>query len=147
MKDNAKIIVYRIQQNGLEVLLVPSEQAELASENGWSFPQAQEGSSKVAVIVDEDKIIELDPVELPDGLLEQAYAVEADWHDIPSLKSILRHDLRYVKSTVKQMVPNMMQQGTFFAVKEAFKRVLPHQYDLLKELKEIISDRNSTRYM
>ena len=140
MSEQTNLVVYRVQQQGLEVLLVPQ------TDEAWALPQAGE-SDKIRIIVDEERVIELDPVELPDGLLEQAYAVEADWHDIPSLKSILKHDLKFVKSTVKQMVPNMMQQGTFFAVKEAFKRVLPHQYQQLKELKDIIRDRNSTTYM
>ena len=140
MSEQTNIVVYRVQQQGLEVLLVPQ------TDEAWTLPQAGD-KEKIRIIVDEDRVIELDPVELPDGLLEQAYAVEADWHDIPSLKSILKHDLKFVKSTVKQMVPNMMQQGTFFAVKEAFKRVLPHQYQQLKELKDIIRDRNSTTYM
>ena len=140
MSEQTNLVVYRLRRQGLEVLLVPDE---TAAEQGWSLPQAGD-SDKIRIIVEEDEVIELDPVELPDGLLEQAYAVEADWHDIPSLKSILKHDLKFVKSTVKQMVPNMMQQGTFFAVKEAFKRVLPHQYRQLRELKDIIRDRNST---
>lgn len=141
MSEPTNLVVYRVQQQGLEVLLVPETDGDT-----WALPQTEDGT-KIRIIVDEDRVIELDPVELPDGLLEQAYAVEADWHDIPSLKSILKHDLKFVKSTVKQMVPNMMQQGTFFAVKEAFKRVLPHQYRQLKELKDIIRDRNSTTYL
>ena len=38
-----------------------------------------------------------------------------------------------------------MEKGSFFAFKEALKKVLPHQYAFLKELKEILSDRNSTK--
>ena len=137
------VIVYRLAKTGLEVLLL-----ERDKESGtWSLPESVGDNDRIAVIDEEGRVIELDPVELEDGILEQAYAVEADWHDIPSLKSILKNDYLYAKNTVRQMVPNMMNGGTYFAIKEAFKRVLPHQYKMLKELKDIISDRNSTRYM
>lgn len=137
------VIVYRLAKTGLEVLLL-----ERSKEDGtWSLPESVSDDDKIAVIDEEGRVIELDPVELEDGILEQAYAVEADWHDIPSLKSILKNDYLYAKSTVRRMVPNMMQGGTYFAIKEAFKRVLPHQYKMLRELKDIISDRNSTKYM
>ena len=138
------LIVYRMAKTGLEILLLQRD----AASGSWSLPEgATESGDKIAVVDEDGSIIELDPVELENGIFEQAYAVEADWHDIPSLKSILKSDYRYAKDTVKQMVPNMMEGGTFFAVKEAFKRVLPHQYKMLKELKDIISDRNSTKYM
>jgi hypothetical protein len=40
-----------------------------------------------------------------------------------------------------------MEKGTFFVVKEAFKKVLPHQYEFLKELKDVLTDRNSLKNM
>ena len=138
------LIVYRLAKTGLEVLLLRRD----PQSGTWSLPEgATEEHDKIAVVKEDGSIIELDPVQLEDGIFEQAYAVEADWHDIPSLKSILKSDYRYAKDAAKQMVPNMMEGGTFFAVKEAFKRVLPHQYKMLKELKDIITDRNSTKYM
>ena len=38
-----------------------------------------------------------------------------------------------------------MENGAFFVVKEAFKKVLPHQYKFLKELKDVLLDRNSIK--
>ncbi|MFT4973965.1 MAG: hypothetical protein ACI9JY_003178, partial [Saprospiraceae bacterium] len=38
-------------------------------------------------------------------------------------------------------------KGTFVAVKEALKKVLPHQYDMLKELKDTLLERNSLKNM
>lgn len=144
LSDKANLIIYRIKEKGLEVFLVNADK----DKDQWQLPSGEmEGKTMVAVVKD-DKIISLEPVEeVEGGLLEQAYAVEADWHEIPSLKSILSNDVHYVKQTIKQMVPDMMQKGTFFAVKEAFRRVLPHQYAQLKELKDILVDRNSTTYM
>ena len=74
------------------------------------------------------------------GEKEEAWAVEGDWHEIPSLKSMIYEDAVHLKEKLKEM-----EKGTFFVVKEAFKKVLPHQYKFLKELKEILVDRNSTR--
>ena len=58
---------------------------------------------------------------------------------------MLKEDLLFVKDTVKQMVPDLMEKGTYVAVKEAFKKVLPHQYEMLKELKDTLIERNSVR--
>ena len=148
-KEKSNLIIYRVREKGLEVFLVKKNQTE----EGWEFPAGEFPAGELpdgtlVATVEEDRIIALEPVEEVDGgLLEQSYAVEADWHDIPSLKSILKKDVRYMKNTIKKMVPDMMDGGTFFAVKEAFRRVLPHQYEMLKELKDIVTDRNSTKYM
>jgi predicted NUDIX family NTP pyrophosphohydrolase len=90
--------------------------------------------------MDADKLIELDPVEQENGAVEQGWAVEADWHEIPSLKSMLYEDALQIMEKIREM-----EKGSFFAFKEALKKVLPHQYAFLKELKEILSDRNSTK--
>jgi len=68
------------------------------------------------------------------------WAVEGDWHEIPSLKGMLFEDARQLKEKLVEM-----EKGTFFVVKEAVKKVMPHQYKFLKELKEILIDRNSIR--
>ncbi|MEM0992517.1 MAG: hypothetical protein AAGI49_05740 [Bacteroidota bacterium] len=143
MKENSNIIVYRVKDKGLEVLLVKGDGEQ------WDLPQSTDNESNVVALnLGEEHIIALDPVEGEvDGIFEQAYAVEADWHDIPSLKSILKHDLLFMKDTVKKMIPDMMEKGAFVAVKDAFKRVLPNKYKMLKELKDILTDRNSTKYM
>ncbi|MBK8490280.1 MAG: hypothetical protein IPL49_05065 [Saprospirales bacterium] len=145
MKDQEKtnLIIYRVRDKGLEVFLVrPDKDGE-----DWQIPHG----GKVAVadlhLKGDDQLIELDPVSQEDGILEQAYAVEGDWHDIPSMKSILMHDMEFMKDTIRKMVPDVMEKGAFVAIKEAFKKVLPHQYGMLKELKEIIIDRNLTKYM
>lgn len=140
-KEKSNLILYRFREQGLEVFLMKKD------EDAWELPQSQ-GTATQAIALDDEHIIELDPIaEDSEGILEQAYAVEADWHDIPSLKSILKHDMLFMKDTVKKMMPDMMERGTYVAVKDAFRRVLPNQYKMLKELKDILRDRNSTRYM
>ena len=66
---------------------------------------------------------------------------------VPSLKSMSKEDVLFVKDQIKQIVPDMMDKGAYFAVKEAFKRVLPHQYEMLKELKDTLIERNSVQNM
>ena len=95
---------------------------------------------KSRTYLEEDRLIELDPVAHDSGDLENAVAVEGDWHEIPSLKSMLHEDAQYLKDKLKGM-----EKGTYFAVKEAVKKVMPHQYKVLKELKDILIDRNSVK--
>lgn len=133
LKDKAKLIIYRFRERGLEVFLVPDE-------NQWQLPAAPDPVDAPGSMSDEARFIELDPVHSPEGVKEQAYAVEADWHEIPSLKAMLYEDAIAITEKVEEM-----ESGTFVAIKEAFKKVLPHQYQQLKELKEVLIDRNLTR--
>jgi hypothetical protein len=135
-QDNANLLIYRVREQGLEVFMMEDEQGNV------SLPQSQASSQVISAMMSGvDKVIELDVIETKKSL-----AVEADWHEIPSLKSLIAQDVDLVKSTIKEMMPNMMQKGTYFAVKEAFKKVLPNQYTALKELKDIITERNMTNY-
>lgn len=133
LSEKANLIIYRIREKGLEVFLVNKENQE-----EWDMPQGKLQEEKPLQFMDEDRLIELDAVSKEDGQLEQAVAVEGDWHDIPSLKGILYQDMLEMKDKISDM-----EKGTFFVVKEAVKKVLPHQYQFLKELKDIITDRNS----
>jgi hypothetical protein len=52
--------------------------------------------------------------------------------------------VKLVKSMVKEMIPGI-EKGAFFVFKEGVKKVLPSEYNALKELKDILVDRNSIR--
>lgn len=134
-KKKASLIIYRFREKGLEVFLVNS-----GEEDQWEIPQSELSGEKRPVLNDEDRFIALDPVQQEDGKLEEAYAAEGDWHEIPSLKGMLYEDALHLKEKLHEM-----DKGTFFVVKEAFKKVMPHQYKFLKELKDILVDRNSIR--
>ena len=135
-QDKSNLLIYRVREQGLEVFMMEDELGNA------SLPQSQASSQLIsAMLSGVDKVIELEAIETKKSL-----AVEADWHEIPSLKSLIAEDVDFVKSTIKEMMPNMMQKGTYFAVKEAFKKVLPNQYTALKELKDIITERNMTNY-
>ena len=115
----------------------------MEDENGnATLPQSPANHHAFASMLnDKDRVIQLDSTDA-----DKSLAIEADWHEIPSLKKLIHQDVSLVKSTIREMIPNMMEKGTFFAVKEAFKKVLPNQYLALKELKEIITERNMTNY-
>ena len=129
-KKKANLIIYRFREKGLEVFLVNN-----ASEQGeqWGLPEGPQQSEASHAALSDDKMITLDPIEN-----EEAMAVEGDWHEIPSLKGMLYEDAKQLKDKFMEM-----EKGTFFVVKEAFKKVMPHQYKFLKELKDILIDRNS----
>ncbi len=133
IKKKLNLIIYRFREKGLEIFLVDGE------DTPWDFPQAELDPSK-STQLPEDKFIELDPIEQQDGAMEKAVAAEGDWHDIPSLKNMLLEDALLLKEKVKDI-----DHGTFQTVKEALKKAMPHQYAFLKELKDILVDRNSIR--
>lgn len=142
--EQVDVIIYRVGEKGLEVFLVnPSEKT--GSEDQWKTPTAGEYSPHRLV-----NCIELDPVTNAEGEARKAIAVEADWHEIPSLRALMYEDYRVAKEKaklhIKSLLPDL-DKGAFFAVKEAFKRILPEQYAFLKELKDIISEKNSTKYV
>ena len=113
----------------------------LQKEDRWQIPQQEGAQTKDPdELIAEDTLIELDPVENEGGDQEEAWAVEGEFHDIPSLKSMLYEDAVFLKDQF-----NNIEKGTFLTIKEAFKKVMPHQYEFLKELKEILTDRNSLK--
>lgn len=131
------LFIYRFRERGLEVFLVNQE-----DEASWSVPQeAPENEPVSETRFDDGSLIELDPVTPDNGTAEKAWAVEADWHEIPSLRAMLYKDAL----DLKDKLFDEMEGGAFFAAKEAFKKLLPHQYQQLKELVEILADRNSTK--
>lgn len=135
LSKKISLIIYRFRERGLEIFLMNDpENAE-----NWSIPEG-ELTGQTPEKLPQDRMIELDPVQQENGATEEAYAVEGDWHDIPSLKGMLYEDAMLLKEQLKAM-----DKGAFVAVKEAVKKVLPHQYQFLKELKDILADRNSVK--
>lgn len=140
--DLVRIVVYRCHEKGLEVFLMDSDLQ--------SNPDIWKTSQKALDAVKQNKpnlnIIELEPSINKQGESIRTYAIESDWHDIPSIKGLLKHDIRLAKDTIKEMVPGI-EKGAYVAMKEVTKKVLPREYECLKELKEIITDRNLLKYI
>jgi len=139
--DQVRLVIYRVNQKGLEIFLVNNGQEE------WSIPKGNLSEQSAPTHwVSAEKCIHLDDVECSDGQRRGALAIEGDWHEIPSIRGIIKQDVKIVKHQIKQHIPEL-EQGTYFAVKEAVKKVLPEEYQALKELKEILIDRNQAKYV
>ena len=137
--DLARVVIYRFHEKGLEIFLI---QNEMDKDPGvWKIPEGALLSLQKSL-----KTIDLEEVVLEDGRMVKTLAIEGDWHDIPSIRGMLKHDVKLVKSIVKENLPGL-EKGGFFAIKEAFKKVLPQEYKALKELKDILFDRNSVTNM
>ncbi|MBC7885518.1 MAG: hypothetical protein H7X99_08585 [Saprospiraceae bacterium] len=136
--DLARVIIYRFHEKGLEIFLINNEMDK--DQDIWRIPQGLSESVKERGKT--NLIIHLDTIEDENGRAIKTMAIEGDWHDIPSIRGMLRHDVKLVKAIVKENLPGS-DKGAYFAVKEAFKKVMPHEYKALKELKEVLFDRNS----
>lgn len=141
LRKKASLIIYRFAEKGLEVFL-QSTKNEL-NDTEWHLPESNLDKPELEMQGSE-RMIELDPVAQDNGNINRAWAVEGEWHDIPTFCNMMVNDMKEVKEKIINKIP-VTDEGSFINVKEAFKRVLPHQYELLKELKDILVDRNSTK--
>jgi hypothetical protein len=135
--DLARVIIYRFHEKGLEIFLINNEMEK--DSDIWKLP---EGLSNTLRNDGKLSVIDLESVVDDKGQKIKTLAIEGDWHDIPSIRGMLKHDIKLFKSIVKENLPGS-EKGAYFAVKEAFKKVLPHEYKAMKELREILFDRNS----
>lgn len=123
---NAKALMYRYRNNGLEVFIEKNEHGE------WTFPDlSEEDKVKLSQLLDmdDDEHIELEPVTCEQRKRDMlAYAFEVDWRRLPDSS----HRRQFLEAN----------KGAFVAVKEALKKNLPAEYKMLKELVEVLSIRN-----
>jgi len=127
--DHVRIIVYRFHEKGLEVLV--------SQDFGCLVGSDKEKLENYAI----ERQIELESIQDEEGNTIRVMAVEGDWHDIPSIRGLIKNDVKLVKGKIKEMVPEL-EKGVYVAIKEAVKKTLPHEYAALKELKDVLFDRN-----
>ena len=140
--DTVRVIVYRFHEKGLEIFLVNSD---LDPEN-WQIPFTDIAKYPDGSNVElSNRFIALETNELPDGTTSITCAIEGDWHDIPSIRKLIKEDIKLVSSKIDMMDKIALEKGTFFAIKEAFKKVLPNEYKVLHELKDILLHRNMVK--
>ncbi|MBK8969152.1 MAG: hypothetical protein R3D58_18020 [Saprospiraceae bacterium] len=147
VNEKMDVFIYRVRENGLEVFLVNKDEQNLPEQAIWQAISAEENAPER---LNQDNCIELEPVTDANGAARKAIAVEADWHELPSLRALIYEDYRVAKEKAREKIKNFipeMEKGAFFAVKEAFKRILPEQYAFLKELREVLIEKNSTKYL
>ena len=138
--DQVRLVIYRVNQKGLEVFMVND------GKEAWSLPKGHLMDASQEQIASSEHMIQLDPVSDKEGRKNNAIAIEGDWHEIPSIRNMIKTDVQIVKNEIKQRVPEL-EHGAYFAVKECVRKVIPHEYAMIKELKEIIRDRNSVKYI
>lgn len=143
INEKVDVIIYRVRENGLEVFMVSPEEDN--TENG-ALRTPVSGQEHIDNF--RERSIELDPVTNEEGEARRAIAIEADWHEIPSLRALVYEDYRVAKEKAKKHLQSFVadfEKGAYVAIKEAFKRALPEQYAFLKELKDIIADKNQAK--
>lgn len=140
--DKARVVVYRFHEKGLEIFLVNNELKNDPSV--WKIPNGKLSGDMLNFSSDEE-LIELEGVD-HDGNPMRTIAIEGDWHNIPSIRGLIKHDVKLAKSTIKELMPGI-EKGAFFVVKDAVKKVMPNEYKSLKELKDILMDRNLLKYL
>jgi len=139
-KESAGICVYRFGDQGLEVFLVKPENE--INEN-WEIP---DGFLTKEVDTDTD-FIRLDDVNSNDEIKSTwAFEVEGEKEvfDLP-LKRLLGETESPFKLRRKHKY--IMDNGCYFVIKEAIKKVFPDQVVQLKELQEVLRDRNMVKYI
>ncbi len=136
VRNTIRLIVYRIHEKGLEVLLTKTG----GSESCWMLLN-EHYNLDFLHNKNQNPFIELNG---PDGKEVAAIAIEADWHDLPGVRQLLIKDIHFVADALKYKLPEM-EESAYVAVKEAFKKMLPQEYAFLKELKDILLDRNTVR--
>ncbi len=134
VRNKIRLIVYRIHEKGVEVL-IPKATPPLEN---WMLYQG------VPIQADQIEqlpgLIEVNTIQ-DDGSEIRTIAIEADWHDIPRIRSLIKNDVYYVKDKISTLVPEL-DQGGYVAVKKLVKKLMPNEYAVLKEIKDIICDRN-----
>jgi len=124
LRKTASLIIYRFRERGLEVFMTRQS-------DEWGLPGGE-------VDMDcHDEMIELEP----SADREEAVAIEGDWHEIPSLKQMLYEESGELAERLKDI-----EQGAFITIKDALKhRLSAGQVEFLRELRDVITDRNSLR--
>ncbi|HMV23204.1 MAG TPA: hypothetical protein PKN57_08170 [Saprospiraceae bacterium] len=141
LREKVNLFIYRYAEKGLEIFLMKSEAEDLLH-----LPNSSGNIAPIQQIGKEKSLIQLDETTNPEGNIEINVAFEAEYHEIPSLKHLLKSDMNFVADKIIHMLPDS-EKGRFIALKEAIKKMRPHQNQALKELKDILVEKNLTKYL
>lgn len=139
LRNKLHLIIYRVREKGLEIFV------NTDNTDQFVLPEASADLND-----DIFSNIDLDMISLDgeEGIDEnKVWAIEGDYHDIPSLKKLLWNDAKKIKNHLSSIAKEDVEGGRFVLVKSAAKKVMPEQYKKLKELRDILVDRNSTKYI
>jgi hypothetical protein len=103
VNEQHDIIIYRVRDQGLEVYLVNPSSEHAGSDNS-AMPSVGLSDQLMAATGG----IELESFTCKDGCERKAIAIEADWHEIPSLRALMYEDYRVAKEKAKQHLKKML---------------------------------------
>ena len=137
--DLARVLIYRMHEKGLEVFLIKPELDQ--DPNIWKLPS---GNSQINSEMIDRESIDLNEVEDAQGNKIRIIAIEGDYHDIPSIRGIIKHDIKRAKRKIRKFLPDL-ENGDFMNINELVDKIYPHEHSAVVELQEIISHRNMLR--
>jgi hypothetical protein len=112
--DLARVVIYRFHEKGLEIFLIQNDMEK--DPDVWKIPEGA-----LIALQKSLKTIDLEEVVLEDGRMVKTLAIEGDWHDIPSIRGMLKHDVKLVKSIVKENLPGL-RKVVFLLLKKHSKK-------------------------
>lgn len=131
INQDVKIVLYRFAEKGLEVLM------HQRSGGQYSLPVIQRTGDH-EVLSSHSSSFQIDLEGEP-----RAIAVEVNG-DFPLDESKIESASREIKSHLQHIISGDIKP-VYVAFKGLFKSVLPNEYALLKEFKDILTDRNSVQ--
>jgi hypothetical protein len=119
--DTIRVVVYRFHEKGLEIFLVNSG----LEEENWRIPFTDIAKYSEHDVTFGDRFIAIETNDNADGSTSITCAIEGDWHDIPSIRKLIKEDIKLVHSKIDKYVIPELEKGTYFAIKEALKKSCP----------------------
>lgn len=132
--DKIRVVVYRFHEKGLEIFLVKTG----LDEEHWRIPF--EDIAKYPEASDHG-FITIEAEDQQEGTNSINYAIEGDYHDIPSIRKLLKEDAKLVCGKIDKITTEL-DSGSFHTLKEAMKKMMPHEYKIIHDLKDHILSRN-----
>jgi len=152
----AGLLMYRYGTGGLEIFLVNDEADKSEGKTAWSIPNGRvnmdensfhaakrEFARETGIEPEVQEFIDLDCVECQDGKVKAWAFEKSSVADLPFNKILSTESPLRLRRKHKMLV----EKGTWFCTKEAIKKVFPAEVELIKELRDVLTDRNQAGYV
>jgi len=152
----AGLLMYRYGKEGLEIFLVNDETDTAEEKENWYIPNGEvrmdensfhaakrEFARETGIEPEVEDFIDLDCVECQDGKVKAWAFEEIDATDLPFNKIKPQESPLRLRRKHKMLV----EKGAWFCTKEAAKKVFPAEVELIKELRDVLNERNQAGYV
>lgn len=152
----AGLLMYRYGNEGLEIFLVNDEAEASEEKENWSIPNGsvrmdensfnaakREFARETGIEPEVEDFIDLDCVECQDGKVKAWAFEETDAPELPFTKIKPNESPLRLRRKHKLLV----EKGAWFCAKEAVKKVFPAEVELIKELRDVLNERNQAGYV